>query len=282
MTSNTGILYVVATPIGNLADITERAKTVLSAVDVIAAEDTRHTGRLLQHLGITNKLISLHEYNERQRTSTLIKMMSNGKNVALVSDAGTPLISDPGFHLVREVRAAGYAIIPIPGACAIVAALCVSGMATDRFAFEGFLPAKRAARQKILETLVNESRSLVFYESTHRIVECLEDMKASFGASRSITIARELTKTFETIHSDSLENILSWMADDSNQKRGEFVIIVSGNQNQRPAETVESDRIVDILAAKLPLSQASSLAAEITGEQKKELYQRAIIRKDLS
>ena len=279
MTSNTGFLYVVATPIGNLADISERAKTVLSSVDIVAAEDTRHTGRLLQHLAIKTKLISLHDHNERQKTSTLLHKLQNGSNIALVSDAGTPLISDPGYFLVREVRAAGIKIIPVPGACALIAALSVSGVATDKFIFEGFLPAKSTARIKHLQTLGNESRSLVFYESTHRIEETLTDMLAVFGADRQITIARELTKTFETIHADTLENILLWMAGDSDQKRGEFVVVVSGNSDGSTKEQQESDRLVDILATKLPLAQATVLVAEITGERKKDLYQRALQRK---
>ena len=279
MTSNTGVLYVVATPIGNLADITERAKTILASVELIAAEDTRHTGRLLQHLEIKNKLISLHDHNERQKAVTLVEQLQQGKNIALVSDAGTPLISDPGFFLVREVRQAGIKVVPIPGACAMVAALSTSGLATDRFVFEGFLPSKAGARRKQLATLANEPRSLVFYESTHRIEDCLIDMRDNFGHHRQATVARELTKTFETIYSDTLENIIIWMQADADQKRGEFVVIVSGNQQSLTASESEADRIVDLIAAHLPLAQATSVAAEITGERKKNLYQRALLRK---
>ncbi len=279
MTSNTGVLYVVATPIGNLADITERAKTILASVELIAAEDTRHTGRLLQHLNIKNKLISLHDHNERQKAVTLVEQLQQGKNIALVSDAGTPLISDPGFFLVREVRQAGIKVVPIPGACAMVAALSTSGLATDRFVFEGFLPSKAGARRKQLATLANEPRSLVFYESTHRIEDCLTDMRDNFGHHRQATVARELTKTFETIYSDTLDNIIIWMQADADQKRGEFVVIVSGNQQSLTASESEADRIVDLIAAHLPLAQATSVAAEITGERKKNLYQRALLRK---
>ena len=280
MTSNSGVLYVVATPIGNLADITDRAKTVLGTVELIAAEDTRHTGRLLQHLNINSKLISLHDHNERQKAFILVEHLQKGKNIALVSDAGTPLISDPGFFLVREVREAGIKVIPIPGACAMVTALSASGIATDRFIFEGFLPSKAGARRKQLQSLANESRTLVFYESTHRIEDCLTDMGETFGNKRQATIARELTKTFETIHSDSLENLVIWMQSDSDQKRGEFVVIVAGNQQSLTASEAEADRIVDLITPHLSLALATSVAADITGERKKNLYQRALQRKD--
>ncbi|MFT5519942.1 MAG: 16S rRNA (cytidine1402-2'-O)-methyltransferase [Enterobacterales bacterium] len=280
MTSNSGVLYVVATPIGNLSDISERAKQILDSVSSIAAEDTRHTGRLLQHLGITNKLVSLHDHNERQKASYFVNKLQKGDDLALVSDAGTPLISDPGYFLVREVRAAGLKVVPIPGACALVAALSASGLATDRFVFEGFLPAKSTARQKQLEQLKNEARTMVFYESTHRIVDSLKDMGLIFGDERLATVARELTKTFETIHSDTLGNLLHWMKADNDQQRGEFVVIISGNPNSLSSEESEADRIVDVLSTKLPLAQATSLAAEITGERKKSLYQRALERKE--
>lgn len=280
MPLNTGVLYVVATPIGNLSDITDRAKDILNSVELIAAEDTRHTRRLLQHLDIQTKSISLHDHNERQKSSTLVEQLIKGDNIALVSDAGTPLISDPGFFLVREVRAAGIKVVPIPGACAMVTALSASGLATDRFIFEGFLSSKSGARCKQLEQLANEPRTLVFYESTHRIEDCLVDMSNIFGKERQATIARELTKTFETIHSDSLENLIQWMQSDSDQKRGEFVVIVAGSTNALTSDEKESDRIVDLLATKLPLAQATALAADITGERKKVLYQRALQRKE--
>jgi len=280
MTSRNAVLYVVATPIGNLADITHRAISTLESVDVIAAEDTRHTGQLLKHLNIKNKLLSLHDHNERSQSAIIITHLEQGKSVALVSDAGTPLISDPGFFLVREVRQAGFKVVPIPGPCAMVTALSVSGIATDRFVFEGFLPPKSGARKKHLKALVNEQRSMVFYESTHRIESCLSDMKSIFGISREVTIARELTKTFETIYSNSLENTIKWMQDDHQQKKGEFVIIVSGNPQSSSTSDVEVDRIVDILMKQLPLAQAAAVAAEISGQRKKELYQRALLRKE--
>jgi len=280
MTSRNAVLYVVATPIGNLADITHRAISTLESVDVIAAEDTRHTGQLLKHLNIKNKLLSLHDHNERSQSAIIITHLEQGKSVALVSDAGTPLISDPGFFLVREVRQAGFKVVPIPGPCVMVTALSVSGIATDRFVFEGFLPPKSGARKKHLKALVNEQRSMVFYESTHRIESCLSDMKSIFGISREVTIARELTKTFETIYSNSLENTIKWMQDDHQQKKGEFVIIVSGNPQSSSTSDVEVDRIVDILMKQLPLAQAAAVAAEISGQRKKELYQRALLRKE--
>jgi len=280
MTSNSGVLYVVATPIGNLADISERARVTLASVDVIAAEDTRRTGQLLQHLGIKSKLVSLHEHNERNKTAIIVTRLELGENVALVSDAGTPLISDPGFFLVREVRNAGFRVVPIPGACAMVTALSVSGVATDRFTFEGFLSPKSGARRKQLKALVNEQRTMVFYESTHRIESSLSDMKTIFGDSRPATVARELTKTFETIYSDTLENIINWMQGDYQQKKGEFVVMVSGNQQSSSSSEAEVDRMVDILMTQLPITQATALAAEISGERKKALYQRAVMRKD--
>ncbi len=279
MTSRNAVLYIVATPIGNLADISQRAISTLKTVNVIAAEDTRHTGLLLKHLNIKNKLLSLHEHNERSQSSIIISRLEQGESVALVSDAGTPLISDPGFFLVREARQAGFKVVPIPGACAMITALSVSGIATDRFIFEGFLPHKQGARQKQLRAIANEPRTLVFYESTHRIIDCLKDMKNILGDELPVTIARELTKTFETVHSDTLKNTLNWMQDDVQQKKGEFVVILSGNQNPSSTSAVEVDRMVDILMKQLPMAQATATAAEISGQRKKELYQRALVRK---
>ncbi len=279
MTSRNAVLYIVATPIGNLTDITQRAISILKTVDVIAAEDTRHTGLLLKHLNIKNKLLSLHEHNEHSQSSIIIKHLERGESVALVSDAGTPLISDPGFFLVREAKHAGFKVVPIPGACAMITALSVSGIATDRFVFEGFLPQKPGARQKQLKAIANEQRTLVFYESTHRIIDCLKDMKKILGDERLVTIARELTKTFETVHSDTLKNTLNWMLDDPQQKKGEFVVILSGNQKPSSTSEVEVDRMVDILMKQLPMAQATAVAAEISGQRKKELYQRALLRK---
>ncbi len=279
MTSRNAVLYIVATPIGNLADISQRAISTLKTVNVIAAEDTRHTGLLLKHLNIKNKLLSLHEHNERSQSSIIISRLEQGESVALVSDAGTPLISDPGFFLVREARQAGFKVVPIPGACAMITALSVSGIATDRFVFEGFLPHKQGARQKQLRAIANEPRTLVFYESTHRIIDCLKDMKNILGDERLVTIARELTKTFETLYSDTLNNSLNWMQDDVQQKKGEFVVILSGNQNPSSTSEVEVDRMVDILMKQLPMAQATATAAEISGQRKKELYQRALVRK---
>jgi len=279
---NPSTLYIVATPIGNLGDISARALAVLAQVDIIACEDTRHTQKLLSSFSIKNKTLSLHDHNERQKASFFVEKLSKGNDLALVSDAGTPLISDPGYFLVREVRAAGLKVVPIPGACALISALSASGLATDSFVFEGFLAAKTTARQKQLALLKNEPRTMVFYESTHRILDSLNDMSNVLGEDRLATVARELTKTFETINTDSLKNLIRWMEEDSDQKRGEFVVIVSGNPNSLTSEESEADRLVDIISTKLPLAQATSLTAEITGERKKTLYQRALLRRDES
>ena len=273
-------LHVVATPIGNLADLSPRAQQILAEVDLIAAEDTRHTGRLLQHFNIKANLISVHDHNERQRAEMIIDRLSQGQQVALVSDAGTPLISDPGFILVRAVREAGFDVSPVPGCCAFVAALSASGMPSDRFSFEGFLPAKTGARQQTLSALSADTQTLIFYESTHRIVDSLKDMALTLGEDRFVLIARELTKTFETIKGAPLAELLEWIEADSNQQRGEFVVIVQG----APAREVtgisaESERVLALLAAELPPKRAAALAAEITGANKKALYQLLLDKK---
>jgi len=280
MTSNSGFLYVVATPIGNLSDISARALDILSKVDLIAAEDTRHTKRLLSHHQIENRLISLHDHNESQQLKLLVERIKNGESIALVSDAGTPLISDPGYKLVHELRSKGYRIIPIPGACALVAALSVSGLATDSFVFEGFLPSKAQARVKMLSSLKNEARTMIFYESTHRIKSSVSDMTSVFGAGRRACIARELTKTFETVHTNQLGMLMEILNADALQTKGEFVVMVAGNQLTQTADECEADRMVDILMKSLSITQSTSLVAEITGLRKKELYQRALQRKE--
>lgn len=276
-----GTLYVVATPIGNLDDISARALRILREVALIAAEDTRHSARLMQHFGIATPLAACHEHNEREQGGRFIARLEAGEDVALISDAGTPLISDPGFHLVRQVRAAGFAVVPVPGACALIAALSAAGLPSDRFIFEGFLPAKAAGRRSRLEQVREEPRTLIFYEAPHRILECLEDMRAVFGGERQALLARELTKTFETLKGLPLNELCAWVAADSNQQRGECVVLVAGWQAPEGDEAVSAEalRVLDLLLAEMPLKRAAALAAEITGVRKNVLYQVALERK---
>jgi 16S rRNA (cytidine1402-2'-O)-methyltransferase len=275
-----GTLYVVATPIGNLEDISARALRVLREVKLIAAEDTRHSARLLQHFGINTPLAACHEHNERELGSRLVQRLLGGDDLALISDAGTPLISDPGYHLVRNARAAGVRVVPVPGACALIAGLSASGLASDRFIFEGFLPARGTARRQRLQALVEESRTLIFYEAPHRLLECLADLRELFGAERPAVLARELTKTFETIKGAPLGELHDWVAADSNQQRGECVLLVEGWQAPEGEETLNAEalRVLDLLLAELPLKRAAALAAEITGVRKNLLYQQALER----
>ena len=223
-----GTLYIVATPIGNLQDITQRALAIFAEVDLIAAEDTRHSGLLLSHYGIKKPFFALHDHNEQQKADLLVEKLRAGTNIALISDAGTPLISDPGFHLVRKCRQAGIKVAPLPGACAAITALCASGIASDRFCFEGFLPAKSKARRDRLQNLQKEDRTLIFYESTHRILDTLADVEELFGAERYVVLAREITKTWETISGDSIGNLRRWLNEDANRTKGEMVLIVEG------------------------------------------------------
>ena len=275
-----GTLYVVATPIGNLDDISARALRTLSEVALIAAEDTRHSARLLQHFGIATPLQACHEHNEREHGGRFIGRLQAGDDVALISDAGTPLISDPGYHLVRQARAAGVRVVPIPGACALVAALSAAGLPSDRFIFEGFLPAKMAGRRTRLEMLREEPRTLIFYEAPHRILECIEDLCAIFGGERLAVLGRELTKTFETLKGLPLGELREWVAADSNQQRGECVLLVAGWEAPQGDDqlSVEALRVLDLLLAELPLKRAAALAAEITGVRKNLLYQAALER----
>lgn len=269
-----GTLYVVATPIGNLSDISRRALGVLAGVDLIAAEDTRHSGRLLQQYHITTKTLALHDHNERDRAPDVVERLSQGKSVALISDAGTPLISDPGFHLVRLAREQGIKVVPVPGASAMLAALSAAGLPSDRFVFEGFLPAKSAARKKRLEAMASESCTVIFYEAPHRLLETLADMVAVLGENRHVVLARELTKTFETIKGDAVATLLQWASADPDQQKGEMVLLVKGVEgDDSEGATAEGQRILRLLMAELPLSQASALAAKITGIKKKPLYQ---------
>jgi 16S rRNA (cytidine1402-2'-O)-methyltransferase len=268
-----GKLWIVATPIGNLDDLSARAQTILRQADLIAAEDTRHSGALLQHYGIPTRRVALHEHNEREASADLVQRMRDGAQVALVSDAGTPLISDPGFRLVRAAREAGIAVSPVPGACAAIAALSVAGLPSDRFVFEGFLPAKPTARRAHLQALATETRTLIFYESSHRIVEALDDLAAVFGSDRRAVVARELTKLFETVLDDSLAGLGVRVNADANQQRGEFVILVAGaGDDAAAARLVEGRRVFELLRKDLPPGRAAKLAAEITGAPRNALY----------
>ncbi|MBH3340114.1 16S rRNA (cytidine(1402)-2'-O)-methyltransferase [Pseudomonas mendocina] len=275
-----GSLYVVATPIGNLDDISARALRILREVALIAAEDTRHSARLLQHFGIATPLAACHEHNERDQGGRFLARLQAGEDVALISDAGTPLISDPGYHLVRQARAAGFAVVPVPGACALIAALSAAGLPSDRFIFEGFLPAKAAGRRARLEQVREEPRTLIFYEAPHRILECLQDMRDVFGAERPALLARELTKTFETLQGLPLAELCEWVGADSNQQRGECVVLVAGWQAPEGEEAVSAEalRVLDLLMAEMPLKRAAALAAQITGVRKNLLYQVALER----
>jgi 16S rRNA (cytidine1402-2'-O)-methyltransferase len=277
MTVESGALYVVATPIGNLEDISARALRILREVDAIAAEDTRHTGQLLAHFGIDTPMFSLHEHNERARLERIIARLRGGQSLALVSDAGTPLISDPGFPLVRELRRQGLKVIPIPGPSSILAALSVAGLPTDRFIFEGFLPAKSAARRERLQVLVREERTLVFLESSHRIAETLADLATVFGAERSAVIARELTKRFEEVHSATLSELIAWLDADPHRCRGEFVVLVQGAPGvANEVDTPETRQLLTALLEELPMGRAVAVAVKATGLKRKMLYELAL------
>lgn len=276
----TGTLYVVATPIGNLEDITLRAISVLKKVDRIAAEDTRHAAPLLKHLSINKPSISMHEFNERERLSIIIDYLHEGESVALISDAGTPLISDPGFHLVREAKAQGITVVPVPGACAAIAALSASGLPTDKFTFEGFLPAKSEARRNRLTRLLHESRTMVFYEAPHRLLSTLQTLSEVFGNDRNAVVARELTKIHESVLANTLEELVNYYTEKVNEQRGEVVILVEGiDEEESESKEVIPEEVLDILLEELPLKQAAALASKITGERKNILYELALTKK---
>ena len=265
---------MVATPIGNLGDITLRAIGTLKMVDAIAAEDTRHTSGLLSHFGISKKLIAVHEHNEHQSAEKLLAQLKNGENIALVTDAGTPAVSDPGAVVVKVVREAGIKVVPIPGVSAVVAALSASGITQNGFYFHGFLPASGAARRKVLESLKSQTVTLVLYEAPHRIVECVEDLAKVLGENRQITFARELTKTFETIYTCPTSRASAWLQADSNQQRGEFVLLVEAAPVVEAQEiSEEAQRVLKCLLVELPLKQAVALATEITQLKKNDLYE---------
>jgi 16S rRNA (cytidine1402-2'-O)-methyltransferase len=271
-----GTLYVVATPIGNLGDLTPRAREVLASVALIAAEDTRHTRQLLQTVGIGTPLTSLHEHNEAHKSAELVARLASGDSIALVSDAGTPLVSDPGFDLVAAARREGIAVVAIPGACAAIAALSVAGLPTHRFVFEGFLPAKAAARGERLRQLASEERTLIFYEAPHRVAEALRDLLAAFGAQRRASISRELTKRFETTYSGTLAELSDAAERDRDMARGEIVIVVSGAPAAGAPLELNVDALLRALLQELSPSQAAKIAAHLTGDKRSELYEAAL------
>jgi 16S rRNA (cytidine1402-2'-O)-methyltransferase len=264
----------VPTPIGNLGDITQRALDVLSNVDLIAAEDTRHTGKLLSHFGIQTKTFALHDHNEQQKAQVLVEKLKAGNSIALVSDAGTPLISDPGYHLVTQCRQAGVKVVPLPGACAVVTALSASGLPSDRFSFEGFLPAKSKGRKDKFLEIAKAERTCIFYESPHRILDSLADMLEILGPDREVVLARELTKTFETIQGMPLGELVEWVSSDENQQKGEMALLIHGYRanNDDNALPDEVTRTLSIMTKELPLKKAAALTAEIYNLKKNALY----------
>jgi 16S rRNA (cytidine1402-2'-O)-methyltransferase len=272
----TGRLYLVSTPIGNLADITDRARTVLAAVAVVAAEDTRHSGRLLTALGISQPLVSLHEHNERTRAAELVARLQRGESIALVSDAGTPLVSDPGFLLVAAAVAAGIVVTPVPGPNAAIAALSASGLPCDRFGFEGFLPARAAARRRRLAELAAEPRTLVLYEAPHRIADCLADLASACGGGRRACVAREITKRFETFYRGTLEELAARAKTDADFARGESVVLVEGAPAAEPG-AAGLDATLSVLLRHLPPSAAAAAAAALTGVRRADAYARALV-----
>lgn len=273
-------LYIVATPIGNLGDITLRAIETLKQVDLIAAEDTRHSGLLLQHLAIQGRLFALHDHNEQQKSAVLIEKLKSGLSIALISDAGTPLINDPGYHLVKACYEQKINVVPIPGPCAAIAALCVSGLPTDRFCYEGFLPSKSKSRIDVLTQLQQETRTIVFYESTHRIMDSLNDMLTIYGADRMVVLAKELTKSWETVIHQPLGQLIAWLKIDSNRQKGEFVLIVEGfQQAEQQTFDPKAIKLLHQLQQELPLKKAAAIVAEIYGLKKNQLYQIGLTHK---
>ncbi|VAX76300.1 Ribosomal RNA small subunit methyltransferase I [Serratia symbiotica] len=272
-------LYVVPTPIGNLGDITYRALDILKKVDLIAAEDTRHSALLLQHFSIKARLFSLHNHNEQKKTAQLLVKLQAGQNIALISDAGTPLINDPGYHLVRRCHQASIRVVPLPGACAATTALCAAGIASDRFCYEGFLPPKTKGRKDTLVTLTEEKRTLIFYECTHRLEESLRDMVTIWGPTRYMVLARELTKTWESIYGAPVGAVLTWIKEDKMRRRGEMVLIVEGYKAKGKALPLNALRTLTLLNKELSLKKSAALAAKIHGVKKNALYKYALERK---
>ncbi|MEQ1142393.1 16S rRNA (cytidine(1402)-2'-O)-methyltransferase [Acinetobacter soli] len=269
-------LFVVATPIGHLDDMTYRAIETLKSVSLVAAEDTRQSAQLFKHYNITTPLTACHDHNENHKINELIQRLKAGENIALISDAGTPLISDPGFKLVRAAQEHKIRVVPVPGACAAVAALSAVGLPSDRFSFEGFLPSKSSQRMLQLEKLKDETQTLIFYEAPHRILDCVKDMMQVFGAERPVGFAREITKTFETIKKMSLGELVSFVEHDHNQQKGEIVLIVGGNPVEKDMEQDKLDQLLTRLLQDLSVKAASQLAADLTGIKKKIAYQRAL------
>jgi len=271
-----GTLYVIATPIGNRADMSERSISLLKQVDLIAAEDTRHSRILLQHYSISTPMQAYHDHNEESATPKLIQKLLEGVNIGLISDAGTPLLSDPGYRLVKAAHESSIKVSPVPGACAAVAALSVSGLPTDKFIFLGFPPHKQVARQRFYRDHEHQQATLIFYESSHRILASAGDLLQVFGERRQVIVAREISKLFETIHSTTLAQLPGWLEADKNQQKGEFVVILAGAEEQVGPEDVALERVLKILLAELPVKQASQIAAEITGMKKNYIYKRAL------
>ncbi|EKD70720.1 MAG: hypothetical protein ACD_46C00428G0003 [uncultured bacterium] len=275
-----GILYVVATPIGNLQDITLRAIETLKKVDRIAAEDTRHSAPLLKHLMINKPSISMHEFNERDRVAIILDYLQEGESIALISDAGTPLISDPGYHLVKKAQEMGFTVVAIPGACAAITALSVAGLPTDKFTFEGFLPAKSEGRRNRLMMLLHESRTMIFYEAPHRLLATLQNMLEVFGENRKAVVARELTKLHENVIVKSLGEVVQYYSTHVDEQRGEIVILIEGiDEEDSATKEVIPEKVLDILLEELPLKQAATLASKITSERKNVLYELALQKK---
>jgi len=272
-----GTLFIVATPIGNLDDITFRAVATLNSIDIVLAEDTRHSKKLLKHLNIEKPIRAFHEHNEREKTKSSIDELHSGKSIALISDAGTPLISDPGFYLVAQAKKEGLRVVPIPGASALITAISASGLASDSFTFLGFLPTKKTARIKLLKTLLHQTKTSIFYESPKRILATLTDMRAIFGSSREVCLAKELTKVFEKIQTDSIPNLINYLNADENNQKGEFVILISANDKIDMIDAeARLDSLLPILCAEMGASKAAKLGAKITGIDKKICYKKAI------
>jgi 16S rRNA (cytidine1402-2'-O)-methyltransferase len=276
----TAVLYLVATPIGNLGDMVPRALSVLQSADAIAVEDTRHSGKLMQHFGISKPLIPYHDHNEREAADRILHLLQQGKRVALISDAGTPAIADPGYRLVRLAHQQGVRVESIPGPCAAIAALAGSGLPSDRFLFAGFLPAKTQARQSTLHDLANDGATLIFYEAPHRLAQTVNDMVQVLGGDREVCLARELTKQFETVWLTTLSALQQAISEKRVEERGEMVLVVAGNNQAVSSADAEVHRVLDLLLSELPLKQAAALAAKITGVSKRELYQLALERKE--
>jgi 16S rRNA (cytidine1402-2'-O)-methyltransferase len=278
---DSGTLYVVATPIGNREDLSPRARQILDDVDLIAAEDTRHTGRLLSHFGIKTRQIALHEHNEETVVVKLLSALKEGKSVALVSDAGTPLVSDPGYRLVRSAHDADVPISPVPGASAVTAALSVAGLPTDRFCFEGFLPNKKPARIKRLRELCDEMRTIVFYESVHRIKATIKDLNEVLGSGRNAFVGRELSKMHEQCVSSTLGELQHMIGDGQIPSKGEFVLVVEGNRNTgADTSTIKIDRLIAEIAAVLPANQAVDLVSSLSGRRRNEIYRLMLAQRD--